>query len=296
MGCFSRFRLRGRASKTMKQRQPLHNPPAATELADLGSFRFVDLPAELRNRVYGFATESSQPVLNGENLVCLTREGKSTSPNNWKRQFFGLTQVSRQVREEFHRLYHQSSKVHVNFSEAPAYMETFLKRIPGVLGIVVPRMDAGYCRGHPLMCNAEVKGLLTSLTKFPHVNVNFSIPTNTILPSEETRMANSILCSIFLENRDTWMALLMDRLDAIVIDRVKISPSWALTMHFGEGSSWSTNTYGDDDVRRLLPTIGLEDAEHWVWIQTQAHSANGHRCWCCVPDGRVIQFDLVPFI
>ncbi|KAF2792518.1 hypothetical protein K505DRAFT_338611 [Melanomma pulvis-pyrius CBS 109.77] len=89
--------------------------------AKANHFRFLDLLPELRNRVYYFAFESTAAHIRPYRPYTVIQ----TAPSIRKRRFYGLTQVCRQIREEFRPIYMEENEVHINPDYATRYIETF---------------------------------------------------------------------------------------------------------------------------------------------------------------------------
>lgn len=89
----------------------------------------ANLFVEIRNRIYDFAEEK-------ENVSLVLRKGADAAQPTLdeggapKRQFFGLTQVSRQVRAEYLPLYRARTKIGINHVEVNKYIDEVL-RVPG---------------------------------------------------------------------------------------------------------------------------------------------------------------------
>ncbi|KAI4910855.1 hypothetical protein J4E90_007111 [Alternaria incomplexa] len=80
----------------------------------------LKLPGELRNRIYNYAQEPRD--------VHLTRKPtqQHEQTNKTHRQFFGLTQVCRQLRSEYLPMYMAQTKVHIQCVDSLLYINTFI--------------------------------------------------------------------------------------------------------------------------------------------------------------------------
>ncbi|KAJ4298200.1 hypothetical protein N0V90_006099 [Kalmusia sp. IMI 367209] len=94
----------------------------AFEYSQQKPFPFLELPSEIRNIIYDFATE--EPLSeNDETLTLLSNHPSSDSPRGARmkpprREFRSLTQVSRQIRKEFWPIYTARNEVFVHVSHA----------------------------------------------------------------------------------------------------------------------------------------------------------------------------------
>ncbi|KAH7082781.1 hypothetical protein BKA63DRAFT_138013 [Paraphoma chrysanthemicola] len=77
-------------------------------------FRFLDLPAELRNRIYDLAATTDDPIR-------ITREKTLHHPH----RYAGLTRVCRQIRKEYLAIQRRAAHLEVDWDELPHYMTTF---------------------------------------------------------------------------------------------------------------------------------------------------------------------------
>ncbi|KAH7093510.1 hypothetical protein FB567DRAFT_175488 [Paraphoma chrysanthemicola] len=80
---------------------------------DMG-FRFLDLPAELRNRIYDQAATTDDPIR-------ITHE----TPLHHPHHYAGLTRVCRQIRNEYLAIQQRGARLEVDWDELPHYMTTF---------------------------------------------------------------------------------------------------------------------------------------------------------------------------
>ncbi|KAF2795839.1 hypothetical protein K505DRAFT_373622 [Melanomma pulvis-pyrius CBS 109.77] len=107
------------------------------------TFRFLDLPGEIRNRIYEFCQSNDFIILNlrdryDENTrsdhkvmpIVKSHQGQESNRLGlvqwWKLDYFGLTQVNHLIRSEYLPLYYNSDKVYVDPKDLPAYAEAFL--------------------------------------------------------------------------------------------------------------------------------------------------------------------------
>ncbi|KAF2792681.1 hypothetical protein K505DRAFT_362688 [Melanomma pulvis-pyrius CBS 109.77] len=86
-------------------------------------FRFLELPGELRNQIYGHATESDRvPSVFGHFLGIVRHPLRPIRRPNW--QHLGFTQLCRQIRNEYQPAY-MSRKVTVFWQELPKFLNAF---------------------------------------------------------------------------------------------------------------------------------------------------------------------------
>jgi len=86
-------------------------------------FRLLALPPELCNLIYHFGTDMTD-------TTPFTMIYDPTSPTSWaerhrRRPYFGLTQVSKQLRKEFYPLHQKLRQPRVLVSNLGDYLETF---------------------------------------------------------------------------------------------------------------------------------------------------------------------------
>ncbi|KAF2133895.1 hypothetical protein P153DRAFT_381065 [Dothidotthia symphoricarpi CBS 119687] len=82
-------------------------------------FHFLELSAELRNRIYHFAAISDRPI-----LVSCTRNNEATNESAGG-TFAGLTRVCHQIRHEYRPIQRQEARIGVDLEEVNTYLETF---------------------------------------------------------------------------------------------------------------------------------------------------------------------------
>ncbi|KAI1526347.1 hypothetical protein PtrSN001A_009972 [Pyrenophora tritici-repentis] len=86
-------------------------------------FRFMDLPAEIRNQVYSHCTTPTTLIHHvGSEEQDLDRV-KETPEKQY--QFFGLALTSRQLRREFYPVYMSDSKITVKLYDLHSFLDTF---------------------------------------------------------------------------------------------------------------------------------------------------------------------------
>ncbi|PVI05312.1 hypothetical protein DM02DRAFT_725273 [Periconia macrospinosa] len=91
----------------------------------------LDLPAEIRNRIYDFATERTNlptcaPLLVHHGRRSPRRTRPWPAANFWSfRLFFGLTQVCRQIRAEYRPMWLSNSTVRIKFHKLEHFLEVF---------------------------------------------------------------------------------------------------------------------------------------------------------------------------
>ncbi|KAF1926484.1 uncharacterized protein M421DRAFT_217452 [Didymella exigua CBS 183.55] len=104
------------------------------------NFQFLQLPPEVRNQVYEYATEHTHrcfPLLHGtpkNTRRRMLRSGNSTEPSataNKPIPYLGLTQVCLQIRAEFRPMWLSTHRVPLNFTES-YFKAFFLARVPKV--------------------------------------------------------------------------------------------------------------------------------------------------------------------
>ncbi|OAL57248.1 hypothetical protein IQ07DRAFT_652519 [Pyrenochaeta sp. DS3sAY3a] len=91
-------------------------------------FRFLELPAELRNEIYSYC--QTEPVVNR------TKREPQECPSVPKTGFHALTQINHELRNEFLPLYHRNIRHYVDFHYIERYAETFLQHPETVSGTI----------------------------------------------------------------------------------------------------------------------------------------------------------------
>ncbi|ORX93932.1 hypothetical protein BCR34DRAFT_230087 [Clohesyomyces aquaticus] len=114
--------LDGRVVKQVGKAVPAS--PTTLVLPQDKPFRFLDLPGEIRNRIYHYTMQHKRQAL----VVHLPRRAslrrrKKTSPSH--RPWVGLTQVSSQIRREYHPLYLLSQEIGLDLVDTQKYLDTF---------------------------------------------------------------------------------------------------------------------------------------------------------------------------
>ncbi|KAF2475578.1 uncharacterized protein BDR25DRAFT_382647 [Lindgomyces ingoldianus] len=87
-------------------------------------FRFLDLPGEIRNRIYHYTTLHRRQAL----LVHLPRRAtlrRRQKPRPSSRSWVGLTQVCSQIRHEYRPIYLLSQEVGLDLTNTQEYLDTF---------------------------------------------------------------------------------------------------------------------------------------------------------------------------
>ncbi|KAF1840393.1 uncharacterized protein K460DRAFT_360077 [Cucurbitaria berberidis CBS 394.84] len=89
--------------------------------------RLLELPAEIRNRIYNFA-EKDYGV---EDFAPLLRPLKPVAPRNaWFRSFIGLAQTCKQLRAEYRPLFLRALQVRIRLGQLDDFFATFYPNTP----------------------------------------------------------------------------------------------------------------------------------------------------------------------
>ncbi|RMZ67598.1 hypothetical protein GMOD_00001546 [Pyrenophora seminiperda CCB06] len=95
--------------------------PSTVQMRSKG---FGDLPLEVRNRIYAIAAYNKERLI--EKRVCRRGATATTTTSDafWEaRGYYGLTQASRQTRQEFRTLYLRDRAISVHIRDAQDYLE-----------------------------------------------------------------------------------------------------------------------------------------------------------------------------
>ncbi|KAF2024520.1 hypothetical protein EK21DRAFT_94042 [Setomelanomma holmii] len=103
----TRFRARAYRAETSA---PLYTPVPVTTMV----LNYLNLPAELRDRIYHFASIASEPV-----RIRLRKQVANIS-------YAGLTRVCRQVRKEYLEMQRRNANVEVDWLSLPNYLATYM--------------------------------------------------------------------------------------------------------------------------------------------------------------------------
>ncbi|CAA9962640.1 hypothetical protein PTMSG1_06014 [Pyrenophora teres f. maculata] len=117
------------ATITVSKKQKIENYPASKPAQeeegaseeDNTPFHFMNLSGELRNFIYELAAQS-EPY---GRVIRLEEADVSFGAPDLQRQYLGLTQVNRAVRNEFLPLYTQTYKHEILFADLPAYLASY---------------------------------------------------------------------------------------------------------------------------------------------------------------------------
>jgi len=129
---------------------------------------------ELRNRIYNYAQEPRD--------VHLTRKPtqQHEQTNKTHRQFFGLTQVCRQLRSEYLPMYMAQTKVHIQCVDSLLYINTFIlptgtdpKQARGDLTVQLPGQL--YESRSELSTQRDIIHVVNLCGSAPQVNVAFAL-------------------------------------------------------------------------------------------------------------------------
>ncbi|XPS72762.1 hypothetical protein M3J09_004922 [Ascochyta lentis] len=138
-------------------------------VAKMTRIPLLDLPGEIRNRIYKFAVEK-QPIFLSH-ITSKPLEELSKDRSEHCQQFFGLTQVCRQIRSEYLPLYRSRTKVTCRAlpHNVYDYIDTFLKRSgvkdEDVVGDLIIDFKAGRLQ------SINIKPLLQLSKKAKHFSV-----------------------------------------------------------------------------------------------------------------------------
>jgi hypothetical protein len=108
----------------------LSNPSAG---APQKPFPFLQLPPELRKRVYGYAA-ASRIIRNRQRPTRLVRQTKDDKPN--RESYIGLNSVCRQIRSEFRPMYMRRAKFVIDFKDLDSFVAAFFSKMK--VGMVFP--------------------------------------------------------------------------------------------------------------------------------------------------------------
>ncbi|KAF2020258.1 hypothetical protein BU24DRAFT_459855 [Aaosphaeria arxii CBS 175.79] len=92
------------------------------------SFRFLDLPGEIRNQIYELCLTNTEQALIAHLPRLRTlrpRRSESTGPRVDRRRCKGLTQVCSAIRNEFRPMYMLGQEVGLDFTDLAKYIEAF---------------------------------------------------------------------------------------------------------------------------------------------------------------------------
>ncbi|KAF2634062.1 hypothetical protein P280DRAFT_37477 [Massarina eburnea CBS 473.64] len=121
-------------------------------------FRFLDLPSELRNHIYGFCNEAGTVVAG-----CSPNAPPATTG-----QFHNLCLVNSQVQEEFSPIYHTVQHVQLSMREVELYVRTFFLQTETICGRLFLFISPTH---HPLKDDIDVLPLLRACAKNPDLDV-----------------------------------------------------------------------------------------------------------------------------
>jgi hypothetical protein len=89
---------------------------------EVGSFGFFNLPGEIRNRIYAFATEQGPITYHSDRIKKYFNDEKLRIPKR-RPEFFGLTQVCRQIQAEYSPNYAANTNIHVVHLDLEEFIE-----------------------------------------------------------------------------------------------------------------------------------------------------------------------------
>ncbi|KAF1960564.1 hypothetical protein CC80DRAFT_404029, partial [Byssothecium circinans] len=218
-------------------------------------FRFLDLPGELRNRIYEYAAASTYryfptATFHNEQKRKRRRNAPTSLPDNIA--FMGLTQASVQLRSEFRNLW--LNQVRVPLCALDSFLTLFMTTIPkrktgfdknGSLRIWLRRTELN---------DRNIIRLLKHRVRFPDFDIRFEYPPD--LPTARVDGLRALLDN----SHPRWIGWVKRNIISSV--RLRLA-SIVIVVKERHAPAWMKKTSGMVIPLAYLPTLGLENASPW---------------------------------
>ncbi|KAL6705103.1 hypothetical protein ACN47E_007362 [Coniothyrium glycines] len=231
----------------------------------MSSKSFLDLPYDLRKKIYGFAADDVDRLQ--ERRVSPHALGVSGDGIFQQRGFYGLTQTCRIIRREFRPIYLKDRVIAVHFRDAANYFDSQFSYTPteaeGTIGLLIIRMEAESKDDYPNLFHRDLDPILRRLLDVPNLQFRFT-----------DNGGSSIFNNVFVVHRAAWKTALEKDIKHIDIEEPSL---WGMRLVINHDSrqpwlkdcmkAWVRMTHMPKESLEFFESLGFSaESSHFNMI------------------------------